>query len=293
MLARSTGDPETPDGFVWGDVDVVPQPSSSPAEFGRAGSRRRPVARSRPPSPARPILPTTSPLFAWLAERFAPGEATLWTGPPAALEPMLERLYAASAAADGRISLIEGSNRFHPYRISEAGRGVGVDPGEVLARIRLARAFTAYQLVALVDGWARELRRARATLLVGHDLPALFDNAEELPKEERTPLLTHVAETLSEVARASRRPMLLTLPGGVGEFPGLTEAGPRLFDLVRFDLHPTRVDLSAYRDGARLALVARAPGQVGLEAFQAPEPKEVIAPWGAPPQRTARRSRSG
>lgn len=292
MLARSAGGldavaPPLPD--VGPTPIPVPFPRPAPSSF--------PIVRRSAPRPARPssrrLLPAHPPLFDWLERRFAPGEATLWVGASSALEPLLELLYAGSALAGGRLSLIEGANRFHPYRITEAGRGVGTDPEEVLERIRLARAFTAYQLVALVDGWAKEVRRVPASLLIGHDLPTLFDNAEELPADERVPLLRHVAATLQELLRTSRRPLLLTLPNGLAGFPGLADVGPRLFDMVRVEASDRALELTAFRDGARLTLVTRGPHQVGLEAFAPAEPKEVIAPWGAPRRPTARRSRSG
>ncbi|MCI4351591.1 MAG: hypothetical protein L3K15_08795 [Thermoplasmata archaeon] len=291
MFARSAGGldaiaPTLP------DVGPTPIPFFPRPTPTRPTTVRRAIPRAAR-APARRLLPAHLPLFDWLEKRFAPGEATLWVGASSALEPMLEMLYAGSALAGGNLSLIEGANRFHPYRIAEAGRGVGTDPEAVLDRIRLARAFTAYQLVALVDGWAKELHRAPATLLVGHDLPTLFFNEDELPADERVPLLRHVAATLSEVVRTSRRPLLLTLPGGLAQFPGLPEYGPRLFDLVRIEATDRAVELSAYRDGSRLSLVARGPNQVGLEAFAPTEPKEVIAPWGAPRQRTAKRWKSG
>ena len=161
-----------------------------------------------------PLLPSSPALFPWLARRFAPGEATLWVGPRPAVEPILELLYAGNAAAHGRVSLLEGANRFHPYRIGELGRSLGVDATETLRRIRLARAFTAYQMVALVDGWAAEARRHPPTLLIGHDLPALFAD-DEVPAEERTALLRHIAHALAPLLREVRVPLLLTLgPGG-------------------------------------------------------------------------------
>jgi hypothetical protein len=221
----------------------------------------------------------------------APGEATLWVGSPSTVEPLLELLYAGVARAGGRISLVEGANRFQPYRIGETGRSLGIDPGRLLDRIRLARAFTAYQLVALVDGWASEARRRRPTLLVGHDLPALFET-EEVPEEERAPLLTHVAETLRSTLRAVPVPLLLTLTRGFSQFPGLTERGPRLFDLVRVGARRGHLHLEALRDGARLAVVPRPAGQWGLEDFGSTGPEEVTA-WAAQFRRTARRSRSG
>jgi hypothetical protein len=239
-----------------------------------------------------PLLPSEPALFPWLARRFAPGEATLWTGPRLAVEPILELLYAGSALARGRISLVEGANRFHPYRIGELGRSLGLDATETLERIRLARAFTAYQMVALVDGWAAEARRHPPSLLIGHDLPALFTD-DEIPEEEQEALLRHIARTLSALVREVRAPLLLTLgPGGFDGFPGLADEGPRWCDFVSFVRGPVALRVRALRDDARLTLVPRPAGQRGIEEFGGGSREEVIA-WDVPPRRTARRSKSG
>jgi hypothetical protein len=242
---------------------------------------------------ARPLLPAEPALFPWLARRFAPGEATLWTGARVAVEPILELLYAGSARARGRISLVEGANRFHPYRVGELGRSLGVDATETLHRLRLARAFTAYQMVALVEGWAAEVRRHRPTLLVAHDLPALFA-ADEIAEDERAAMLRHVARTLRALADSVRLPLLITLDtGGFERFPGLADEGPRWCDYLAFTRAPGTLAIRALRDDARLAFVPRPPGQHGMEEFGGASATQEVIAWGAPPRPTARRSRSG
>ena len=268
------------------DRDRPVAPAGPAPAAGKLRLAPRPRAR-----PARPILPTDLPLFAWLGRRLAPHEATLFTGPSVAIEPMLELLYAGNARARGRISLLEGANRFHPYRIGEQGRALGLDATEPLRCLRLARAITAYQMVALVDGWAAEARRHPPTLLIGHDLPALF-TAVELPDDEREALLRHVARSLARLVRALPIPLLLTLgPGGVARFPGLADEGPRWADWVTFARGPGTLSLRAMRDDARLTLVPRPAGQRGIEEFGGGA-EEVIA-WDVPPRPTGRRSRSG
>ena len=262
--------------------------------FGPAAPVRpaRPVRPRAPPRPSTLPLPEAPAIFPWLAPTLAPGEATVWVGDTRIVESMLELLYAGVAARGGRISLIEGSNRFLPYRIGELGRALGADPGELLERIRLARAFTAYQMVTMVDGWAAEARAHRPHLLVAHEVPELFHDAEELPVEERRPLLAHVARTLGTVAHRTGLPMLLVLSDGLARFPGITDGGPRLHDLVRARSRGDGALLEAYRDGRRLSTVRRPPGQLGLEAFGATTEREVIA-WDGPSRPTGRHWRSG
>ncbi len=284
--------PEAPFPFPMEETSPIPygpsRPTESPAP--RFGIGRRLRSRPRPRSPQR-FLPEDPALFGWLSRRFAPGESTLWIGASTAIDGLLEMLYAAIALVRGRVSVLEGANRFHPYRIGEQGRILGIDPVDVLARIRLARAFTAYQLVALADAWASETRRSHPTLLVAHAPSELF-LTDEVPEAERAPLLRHVAETLRDLARYTELPLLITCPGGFEHFPGLWEHGPTLFDLLRFTPGTRQLVLDAYRDGAQLALVARVPGQHGLEEFGPTEGREVIA-WGARPRRTVKRSKSG
>jgi hypothetical protein len=221
------------------------------------------------------------------------GEATLWYGPRLAIEPILEALYAGSAQVRGRISLLEGANRFHPYRVGELGRSLGLDATEALRRVRIARAFTAYQLVSLVDLWAREARRHPPTLLVGHDLPALF-RTEEIPAEERETLLRHIARTLAALLHEVRVPLLLTFgPDGFASFSGLADEGPRWADVVVFERGPTALRARALRDDARLVLASRTAGQKGLDEFGDDWPAEEVMGWDALLRPTVKRSRSG
>ena len=289
MVDALLTEPELVPEDLLAETPLPPEPNSSAPSLRAVRPKLAPHPRR---ARAVPLLPSAPALFPWLARRFAPGEATVWTGPSVALEPILELLYAGSALAKGRISLLEGANRFHPYRIGELGRAFGVDATETLRRIRLARAFTAYQMVALVDGWASEVRRHAPTLLVGHDLPALFADAE-IPDDERSALLGHVARTLAGLAREVRLPLLLTLtPDEFGRFRALADEGPPWSDLVTFARGPGVLRLRALRDDARVALVPRPAGQTGMEEFGGEFAEEVIA-WDVPHRPTARRSRSG
>jgi len=251
----------------------------------------RPVRRPRSAA-VRPLFPADPSLFPWLARRFAPGEGTLWSGPPRVVETLLRDVLAGAVAAGGRVSLLEGANRFDPYRVVERGRRLGVAPDPLLEGIRLARAFTVHQLAALAETWHREVRRHRPTLLVAHEMPALFDDPDVDP-DERRPLLLAVAEGLRTATEAARVPLLVTSTNGLAGFPGLAERGPRLYDWVRCRPAPGRVLLTSHRIREQLRLVVRPDGQAGLEAFGGiPDGEEVMA-WDAPSRPTGRRWRSG
>ena len=273
-----------------GAVPAIPSlPPVAPIPTAPSFPRRRARPLERPAPALR--FPSSPSLYPWLARRFSAGEATLWVGPARPVEGLLELLYAGVIATGGRISLLEGANRFHPYRIAERIRSLNGDASEGLERIRLARAFTAYQMVALVDAWAREVRAQRPSLLVAHEVPTLFFETE-FPQEERAPLLRHIATVLQRLARTLRVPMLLTVAGGISAFPGLAEAGPRLFDLVRVRPGPLGLSLEAYQESTRLDLVHRPDGQRGLDEFD-PHPAQEVTAWAGPSRRIGRRSRSG
>lgn len=294
MAARtlSPAFPIAPEPF---GPESVPTPPFPPLpDLGpRTPTRSRSRVRVRHPTPkdGPSALPPGSPVFDWLSRRLSPAEATLVVGGPSAVDRLLALLFAGNALADGRISLVEGANRFNPYRLAEWGRSLSVDPTDLLTRIRLARAFTAYQLVALVDAWAPEARASRATLLIAHELPELFF-ASELPEEERIPLLRHVADELRRVAEATRRPIVITCRRGFEGFPGLSELGPRLNDLLYVSEGDDDLDVEGFREPGRLRLVARPAGQRGLDEFLEVDPTEVTA-WDGRFRRTARRSRNG
>lgn len=279
-------------------LEESPDPEPEAWPIPRPRSLHRPSARRRSmPRSSRPWLPAEPAIFPWLSRHLAEGEATIWWGAPSAVEPLLELLYVGNALARGTVSLIEGANRFHPYRLGEVGRSLGVTPEEVLSRVRIARAFTAHQLVALVDAWSSEARRARPTLLIAHELPALFET-EEVTQEERRALLLHVARTLGQTLRAYRSPLLLVLKEGFERFPGLLDEGPPFADIVTLRRRPSGLSLRSYRDAGRAELVRRTDGQRGMEEFDpvreatAQAALEVI-PWAARYRPTAKRWTSG
>ena len=95
------------------------------------------------------------------------------TAPHAASALMLELSARLSAAGDLRV--LDGGNRFNVYPVARAVRRYTSDLTGALARIRLARAFTCYQMAALL---AETPADGLPTLVI--DLLATFydDNAK-------------------------------------------------------------------------------------------------------------------
>jgi hypothetical protein len=49
------------------------------------------------------------------------------------------------------VVVLDGANRFDPYVVSSFGKKVSISPENLLKRIRIARAFTCYQMATLVE----------------------------------------------------------------------------------------------------------------------------------------------
>ena len=159
-----------------------------------------------------------------------PGQLLLLIAPHAGGELMLELI--ARLACRGQLRLLDGGNRFDVYRCNLAvarqlgGQTAGLP--ETLGRIHLARAFTCYQMVALLH----EIPAQPVPTLV-LDLPATFYD-ENVSLAESLRLLQaclgelHRLNRLAPVA-VSARP---GSPGGRPELLGvLQEAAARVWRL--------------------------------------------------------------
>lgn len=107
------------------------------------------------------------------------GSLALLIGPNAAQARMLD--LAARLAVGGPLRVFDCGNRFNVYPVARAIRSRTADLSQALGRIRLARAFTCYQVMALLEEAADE---AVSTLVL--DLLATFyDEDVRLPESQR------------------------------------------------------------------------------------------------------------
>jgi hypothetical protein len=74
---------------------------------------------------------------------------------------------------------VDGGNRFDPYLISENARLLGLEPEETLKNIWVSRAFTSYQLTALIaEKFPEILNRVKPKLVVVSDAAALYCDSD-------------------------------------------------------------------------------------------------------------------
>jgi hypothetical protein len=154
--------------------------------------------------------------------------------------------YAAGWLAGKGIEVIvlDGANRFDPYLTSSFARKALIPPERLLKRIRIARAFTCYQMAVMVGERLYDLLRREGTsiqqgnqwiILLGPVTPFMDEDVSE---REVRPLFERSLKKIEEMAMKGV-PFLLFQPSVFSPppFPSFTKGGMGGFkDLKRTDL---------------------------------------------------------
>ena len=105
---------------------------------------------------------------------------------------------------NSRVVYIDGGNTFDPYAVSAIAQEFDLDPRTVLEKIFISRAFTAYQLTALVFEKLEEtLKTYRSKLVVVSDITGLFLD-RDVPRIEGRDHFMKMAQHLSDLAYERR-----------------------------------------------------------------------------------------
>jgi len=105
---------------------------------------------------------------------------------------------------NSRVVYIDGGNTFDPYAVSAIAQEYGLEPKSVLEKILVSRAFTAYQLTALVFEKLEEaLKRCKSKLVVISDITGLFLD-RDVPKIEGRDIFLKMTQYLSDLASRRR-----------------------------------------------------------------------------------------
>lgn len=163
------------------------------------------TATLRHPTPATDTLHRGhAPLTGWRlldAEApFRPGVLTALELADGAGSRLVYDLAARTLAAGPGIVWLDGGMGPDVYTLANALETAGADPVQGLARVRLARAFTAHQLQALVEGALPQEVTPGTGLVLAADLPDLYLDKDVPPNEARI-LLTRALSALSTLAR--------------------------------------------------------------------------------------------
>jgi hypothetical protein len=116
-----------------------------------------------------------------------------------------------SLLAGDRLCWVDGVNAFDPYAVARLAKRAGRSPKELLARVYVSRAFTCYQLHALVVGrLPRAVSELPADGVVAVGLGATFHD-DEVPVTEATALFDEVVRGLERLV-AQGVPVLVVNP---------------------------------------------------------------------------------
>jgi len=95
---------------------------------------------------------------------------------------------------------VDGGNTFNPYAISAITQEYGIDPKSTLERIFVSRAFTAYQLSALIlETLEDALKRYKSKLVLILDIISLFLD-QDVPTKESMEIFNKAMTCLSDLA---------------------------------------------------------------------------------------------
>lgn len=113
---------------------------------------------------------------------------------------------ARLACEQGLVRIVCGDNRFDPYAVTRFAKSKRLRPADALRRIRIARAFTAYQLVELVERLEAHSSASELVVVTGV-CSAFFD--EDLSHNDAARLFYQSFWKLAELAKRNRSLLLV------------------------------------------------------------------------------------
>jgi hypothetical protein len=105
---------------------------------------------------------------------------TVIEGASSMVPEILFRLCAASVISSDKDAIfVDGWNSFNPYALSKVSKSSGAEPRKVLSRIHVARAFTEYQMDAIMgEQLYKAIESWNPAVLAISYLPSLFSGAD-------------------------------------------------------------------------------------------------------------------
>jgi hypothetical protein len=110
------------------------------------------------------------------------------------------------------VVFIDGGNTFRLYQIARLARLHQLDPKQTLERIYLSRAFTAYQMTALILEKLKEtVKRYKAKLAIISDIAGFFLD-KDIPEYEARRVYSQVTAYLRNFAKENQIILIATYP---------------------------------------------------------------------------------
>lgn len=102
---------------------------------------------------------------------------------------------------DEEVVWVDGGNEVSPYAISSLCKRLMLDKRDVLSRVNISRAFTAYQLVTLIDEKLEEqVRKCSPSMIIVSSIAELFLD-KDMKWMESHQLLRRCADDISRITR--------------------------------------------------------------------------------------------
>jgi RecA/RadA recombinase len=110
------------------------------------------------------------------------------------------------------VIFVDGGNTFRLYQVSRIAQLHQLDPKQVLKRIYISRAFTAYQMTSIIFERLKEtVDRCNAKLVVISDLARLYLD-KDIPTEEAKRVFSQLTAYLSRFAEENQVIILTVYP---------------------------------------------------------------------------------
>jgi hypothetical protein len=110
------------------------------------------------------------------------------------------------------VVFIDGGNTFRPNQVARLARLHQLDPKQTLERISLSRAFTAYQMTALIlEKLKKTAKRYDAKLVIISDIADFFLD-KDVPEDEAREVYSQVLAYLSNFAKENQIALIATYP---------------------------------------------------------------------------------
>ena len=140
---------------------------------------------------------------------FKPSCLTVIEGPSKLVPDTLFSLCARTACRGEDVILVDGANSFNPYAVSRSVKSMGFEPRSALSRIHVARAFTEYQMDAIISGLHEAVANWNPSIVAVLYLSNLFST------QDGKKLFGSILKSLKEVTLYSGLVTIVTSFGGI------------------------------------------------------------------------------
>jgi hypothetical protein len=166
------------------------------------------------PTPRQPLLRLNLRGVNQLFPGFAEGDFMVIRGSSSALTSMLciqAQLGSVFGGLNSNVVFIDGGNTFDLYQVAQQARLFHLDPKKILDGIFISRAFTAYQLTALVMQRLKlAIQQFQAKVVIISDIAGFFTD-KALSEREAERVFSQVLTYLSNFARENHIVLFTTV----------------------------------------------------------------------------------